>query len=76
MNKGQEFASGVLLGITGAGAVAFILFLVSLYNPSEGKFYYPWHETESICVQAEKQNCKVEYKKVYVADNRRYDYEQ
>lgn len=76
MNEGQAFASGVLLGVLVASMVAFILFLMNLYNPSEGKFYYPWHETESICVQAEKRNCSVEYKKVYVAASRRYDYEQ
>lgn len=75
MNEGEAFASGVLLGALTASAVAFLLFLLGLYSPGKGKFYYPWYETEATCVQAEKQNCSVEYKKVYVADNRRYDYE-
>lgn len=74
--NGNSFAAGIIIGMFFAGIALVILLLATIYMPGEGKFYYPWHETKAICVQAEKQNCKVEYKQVYVAENRRYDYEQ
>ncbi|AZU99600.1 hypothetical protein SBP1_gp008 [Vibrio virus vB_VspP_SBP1] len=69
-----SFSLGLVWGILFTGLLGLFVYLLSLYSPGEGRYYYPWYETEAICVQTEKQNCRTEYKEVYVAYDRRYDY--